>query len=138
MVDEMMNEVAQAKNGLCERCQGEGDEEGELDGDGKGKGKKGDKPGRGMGEGQGKGERPEEKTDTGNYDSKVKATPRKGEAVRTGTAGGPNMAGKTAEGVKEALNSGTVEEDDPLVNQRLPKSQREHARQYFDRLREGE
>lgn len=139
MVDEMMNEVAQAKNGLCERCQGEGEGDEPLDGEGQGKGKgKGEKPGRGLGEGQGKGDRPEEKTDTGAYASKVGAKPRKGEAVRTGSAGGPNMAGRTAEAIKQELNSGTVEKDDPLVNQRLPKAQREHAKQYFERLRDGE
>lgn len=137
MVDEMMNEVAQAKNGLCERCQGDGEEP--LDGQGQGKGKgKGEKPGRGLGEGQGKGDRPEERTDTGGYDSKVGAKPKKGEAVRTGSAGGPNMAGRTTEEIKQELNSGAVEKDDPLVNTRLPKSQREHAKQYFERLREGE
>ncbi len=139
MVDEMMNEVAQAKNGLCERCEGKGEGDEPLDGEGQGQGKgKGDKPGRGLGEGQGKGDRPEEKTDTGAYDSKVGAKPKKGEAVRTGSAGGPNMAGRTAEAIKQELNSGTVEKDDPLVNTRLPKAQREHAKQYFERLREGE
>lgn len=138
MVDDMMNEVAQAKNGLCERCKGDGEGDGELEGEGQGQGKKGDKPGRGLGEGQGKGDRPEEQTDKAFYDSKVGTKPKKGEAVRTGTAGGPNMAGRTTAELKQELNSGKVEQDDPLVNQRLPKSQREHARQYFDRLREGE
>lgn len=139
MVDEMMNEVAQAKNGLCERCQGDGDDE--LDGEeGEGQGKgKGKKAGRGMGEGQGKGDRPEDKSgDKGFFDSKVSQKPKRGEAVKTGTAGGPNMAGRTAEEIKAELNSGAVEKDDPLVNQRLPKAQREHAKQYFDRLRDGE
>lgn len=137
MVDEMMNEVAQAKNGLCEKCQGEG--EGDLnEGDfGQGKGK-GEKPGRGLGEGQGIGERPEEKTDTGAYDSKVAAKPKQGEAVRVGDADGPNMAGRTLEEVKAELNSAKAKEDDPLTNQRLPRSQRDHAKQYFEKLREGE
>lgn len=137
MVDEMMNEVAQAKNGLCERCEGLGDEG--FEGEGQGQGKmKGNRPGRGLGEGQGIGDRPEEKTDTRGYDSKVGAKPRKGEAVRTGSADGPNMAGRTLEDVKQELNASKVEDDDPLTDVRLPKSQREHARQYFERLRKGE
>jgi hypothetical protein len=138
MVDEMMNEVAQAKNGLCEKCEGlDGDMEGEGEGEGKGKGK-GEKPGRGMGEGQGVGARDEEKNETSFYESKVRATPKKGEAVKTGDADGPNLAGRTAEAVKEEINATTPEEDDPLVEQRLPKAQREHTKEYFDRLRKGE
>jgi chemotaxis protein histidine kinase CheA len=139
MVDDMMNEVAQAKNGLCEKCKGDGEGEDNLDAEGDGgKGKKGEKPGKGLGEGQGEGDRPEEKTDYKSYDSKVGAKPKKGEAVKTGYASGANMAGKTTEVIKQELNSGKKEEDNPLVDTRLPKSQREHAKQYFEKLREGE
>ncbi len=139
MVDEMMNEVAQAKNGLCEKCEGLGDEELEGDAEGQGQGKgKGKKPGRGLGEGQGEGERPEEKTDTKKYDTRVTAKPRKGEAVRTGSADGPNMAGRTLESAKEEIQASKIEEDDALTESNLTKAQREHARQYFEKLRNGE
>ena len=141
MVDEMMNEVAQAKNGLCEKCEGLGEEEmeGEGEGQGKGKGKgKGKKPGDGLGEGQGEGDRPEEKTDTKKYDTRVTAKPRKGEAVRTGSADGPNMAGRTLESAKNEIQASKIEEDDALTESNLTKSQREHAKQYFEKLRKGE
>jgi hypothetical protein len=93
----------------------------------------GDNPlegGFGMGKGIGRGERPEEKTDTGHYDSKVAAKLRPGEVVRTGDAGGPNVAGQTQEQVKEQILSSLSEEPDPISNQKLPRAQREHARQY--------
>jgi hypothetical protein len=139
MVDEMMNEVAQAKDGLCEKCAGEGelareDEQfGQIPGKGKGK-----QRGRTWNQGPDNDGQPDEKNDSGKYDSKVGAKPQQGEAVRVGDADGPNMAGRTLEEVQAELNSATAEEDDPLTNQRLPRSQKDHAKQYFEKLREGE
>lgn len=83
-----------------------------------------------MGEGVGIGPRPEEKTDTGHYDSKVAAKLRPGEVVRTGDAGGPNLAGRSQEDVKEQILSSLSEAPDPITNQKLPRVHREHARQY--------
>jgi hypothetical protein len=97
----------------------------------------GDQPGDGMGEGQGYGYRPEEKTDTGAFDTQVRGNVRQGEAVRTGDAEGPNQKGKTLEEIKAELQSEFSADNDPLSNQRLPRDRREHAKEYFNRLREG-
>jgi hypothetical protein len=83
-----------------------------------------------MGDGVGQGPRPEEETDTGHYQSRVAGTLRPGEAVRTGDAGGPNLAGASREEVKRQILSSLSEDPDPLTNHHLPRSQREHARQY--------
>lgn len=91
----------------------------------------------GMGEGRGQGARPEEKTDTGSYDSQVRSNPGKGRAAVSGIAFGPNKAGQALEEIKSEINSTRELDDDPLTGQRLPKSQRELARQYFDAFREG-
>jgi hypothetical protein len=100
----------------------------------------GNKPGNGMGmgEGQGQGARPEEKTDTNYYDSQVRGEVQPGEAVRTGSAAGPNRAGLSLEDIKTQLRSETSEDDDPLVEVRLPRKQRDHTREYLNRIRVGE
>jgi hypothetical protein len=95
-------------------------------------------PGMGMGEGQGRGDRPEEETNSGFYDSKVAAKPERGKMVVIGTARGPNVAGQAREEIKEALEAARSEDADPLTGLRLPRTQREQARQYFDAVREGE
>jgi hypothetical protein len=90
-----------------------------------------------MGEGRGQGDRPEEQTKTGTYDSQVRAKPGAGKAVVSGIAAGPNKSGQALEEIKVEIDSARSLEDDPLTGQRLPKSQRELARQYFDAFREG-
>jgi hypothetical protein len=92
----------------------------------------------GLGEGQGQGARPEERTDTDYYESQVRGEVQPGEAVRTGNADGPNRAGQTLEEVKEQLRSTTSQDADPLVDVRLPRKQRDHAREYLNRIRTGE
>lgn len=91
-----------------------------------------------MGDGQGQGERPEAVTEKGYFDSQVRGKLRPGEAIRTGDADGPNIAGLTQEEVKQEIESTSSQDSDPLTNQRLPRSQREHAKQYFERFRKGE
>lgn len=94
--------------------------------------------GRGLGEGQGRGDRPEEKTDTNFYDSKVAAQLGKGKMVMKGFVRGPNKPGEVLETIKEAMESANTTEENPLKNVRLTRAQREQAQQYFDRMREGE
>ena len=58
-----------------------------------------------------------------------------------GFADGPNRKGSDSrEDLKQAIQveSALVEESDPTENQTLPRAEREHAQQYFDRLREGD
>jgi DNA repair exonuclease SbcCD ATPase subunit len=137
-LDQMLDEIAMAKEAMgCQQCNGEGCEAclGQFGMDGKGND---GEPGMGLGEGRGKGDRPETKTDTSMYESRVKGNVQPGEAVRTGTAGGPNQAGNTLQEVKEQLQSNFSQDADPLTDLRLPKKEREHTREYFRRYREGE
>ncbi|MGE0608045.1 MAG: hypothetical protein AB7O62_13205 [Pirellulales bacterium] len=122
MLQDALDEIAQCKNGMCE---------------GMGQGKKGKKPGRGLGEGRGDGDRPEEETDTRFFDSNVKQKPKGGSAVVIGEADGPNEPGAVRQQIKEQVESSKSESSDPLTNQRLPREYRDHAKKYFDMLREG-
>jgi hypothetical protein len=117
----------------CEMCQGEGGQ-GLCAGNGSGKD---GKPGDGMGGGKGIGYRPEQKTDTALYDSQVRQKVGKGAAMVTGMVDGPNVPGGVTAEIQRAsddLRRGSV---DPLTGRQLPKKHSEHAREYFDRFREG-
>ncbi|MEO2007549.1 MAG: hypothetical protein ABGX22_02565 [Pirellulaceae bacterium] len=93
----------------------------------------GDFPGNGNGEGQGQGARGEDRGDTSAYDSKVASKIQKGQAVIAGKVDGPNIAGTAYESVKEAMIRDSSKNSDPLTDQKLPKDQRDHAREYFKR-----
>jgi hypothetical protein len=134
-LDQIMDEIAMAKEAMgCEACDGlgcEGCMGGALGW------QDGMMPGDGMGEGQGFGERPEEQTDTSFYESQVRGEVRAGGAVVTGTVGGPNRPGRSLVETREAIEGALSEDPDPLTELRLPKTERDHTRQYFERLREG-
>ena len=98
----------------------------------------GDKPGFGLGPGRGQGDRPEEKHDTAPYDSQVKGQLTKGSGVVTGEADGPNYKGRVAEAIQQDFDTARRGATDPLTSRRIPRKHREHAREYFDRFREGE
>jgi ABC-type transporter Mla subunit MlaD len=145
-LNEVLDQLADAKNAMkceqcggagCKACEGSGKEGEGKDGEGKGKGKKKGK-GRGLGAGQGEGERPEEETDKSFYDTRVNADAKAGEAVRVGDAGGNNVAGKSKEAVKEAIQGALAKDPDALEDVNLPRDQREHAKQYFEKFRKGE
>jgi len=127
VVDELMNEVGQCKNGMC---QNPGNKLGQVPAQGQGQGQ-----GNGLGQGQGKGDRPEEATETGSFDSQVRGKVEPGEAVRTGDAGGPNVAGISHEQAKEIIQAESTDEADPLTNQRLPRAVRDHAKEYFEEVK---
>jgi hypothetical protein len=135
-LDDVMEQFADAKNAMaCEHCNGQGCEHCQ------GKGRLEQRPGgfaSGPGRGPGGGFQPEEKTDTGQYLSKVGTKPRAGEAVRQGEAGGPNAPGVTRESVKAEIEAAMSRDVAPLTTERIPRDQRDHAREYFDRLRTGE
>ena len=121
-MEDLQDAIQECKDGMCPG--GEGD-------------KPGDKPGNGMGKGKGFGDRPEEKGKTGNYKSRVRAKLQKGQMVVTGKADGENVTGRTTSEAREIVEAAMTSETDPLEDQVLPKSQREHAQQYFESLREG-
>lgn len=133
-IDDVMDQIADAKNAINGKDGDEGmDGQGEG-GEGNGEG---DKPGNGLGQGPGFGNRPEQETDTGYFESQVRAKPKPGEAVRAGEADGPNVKGKTKEEIKEQILSSISKDPDALTDEKLPRAEREHAKQYFERLRKG-
>jgi tetratricopeptide (TPR) repeat protein len=124
MLDEALDEIAECKDGMCEQP-------------GQGNRGKADRPGDGLGEGRGRGDRPEQATDKKFYDSKVKQKVNGGSAVVTGSVDGPNIKGDIEQEIKTQIESAKTESADPLTGQRLPREYRDHARKYFDLLREG-
>ncbi len=131
MLDQTLDQIAEAKESMCKgNCPG-----GQCEGD-----KESDKIGDtdfAKGRGRASGRRPESPTDTKFYDSNVKQKIGRGSAVVVGDAYGPNAKGDVKQQIKIEIESAKHDSADPLVGQRLPKSQREHAKEYFDALREG-
>jgi hypothetical protein len=123
-LEEMMEEVDAAKN----QCQG-----------GERQGKQGGEPkwGNGGDKGPGGGQRDRQEEDTGSYKSRVKGKLQRGETVVTGNADGDNISGKTTSQARELVEASLNKKSDPLENQKLPRSQREHVQQYFNKLRTG-
>ena len=77
------------------------------------------------------------KEDTNTYETQVRGKLDKGKAIIAGFADGPNRKGISREDVQRAVEGAISDEADPTENQTLPRTEREHAQQYFDRLREG-
>ena len=120
-LEDIMKDIEAAKNN-CNGCQGG----------------QGNKPGWNdwaKGEGPGGGKREKGETETGTFKSRVKGKLQKGETVVTGQADGKNITGKSISEVREIAESSMKKKSDPLENQKLPKSQREHAKEYFEQLR---
>ncbi len=130
---EMMDEIASAKD-MMQQGEGESDMFSEFGGMSD---QFSEMPGNGMGQGRGEGYRPEEETETGEYKARERGKLRPGEAVRVGDAFGKNRAGQTQEEVKQQILSSISEDPDPQTEQRLPKSQRKHVNEYFQRKRDG-
>ncbi|HEV3417642.1 MAG TPA: hypothetical protein VG056_12535 [Pirellulales bacterium] len=128
MLDLTLDQISDCKAGMC-KCEGQGNCNSDSDqfvGERQGGGKA-----------RASGHRPEQATDTKFYDSNVKQKMTKGAAVSVGEAGGPNIKGQVQEEIKAQIESAKHDSADPLTGQRLPRSQREHAKEYFDALREG-
>ena len=131
-MEEALDWLAQAKDQMgCKQCQGQGCKQCQ------GQGQEGQKPGDGMGKGAGQGERPEEESDSKFYDSQVRGKPKQGRTVIAGKAGGENKKGVTRQSVQDAVLDAITDESDPLEDQVLPRNEREHAEEYFNKLREG-
>jgi hypothetical protein len=132
MLDEAMAKLDQAKDKMnckncggagCKFCQGEGDK---------------DKKGRGPGGlGRGEGDRPEEKTDTNNFDSHVRQKIGKGSATVEGEVEGPNLKGDVLNHIQEDVDSVRRGNTDPITNRQIPKNYSEHVKEYNDAFREG-
>jgi|LSQX01.2.fsa_nt_gb hypothetical protein len=127
MLDEAMDQLCQARDQInCAQCGGVGCAACQ-----------GDRPGMGMGPGQGSGDRPEEKTETGFYDTRVKQKIGKGSATIIGQADGPNVKGRVLQEIEEQLQSARSESADPITGQQIPRRHQDHTRDYFNRFRNG-
>lgn len=110
--------------------------EGEGEGEGQGQGKgKGDGPGTG-GEGQGQGgEPPERPEDTASQKSKVKTPLGKGKYVGAYSMKGDPPKGQAAAEYADVTQSYAEYALDALKKQKIPVSQQDYVRNYFDALR---
>jgi hypothetical protein len=138
MLDDAMEQLSQARKQMtcgqcggagCEACQG-GNGDGMGNGDGEGNGD-------GMGRGPGQGARPETKTDTAMYDARTRQKVGDGTADVTFVHGN-NTPGEATEAINIEYEETRKGSTDPLSGQRIPRKHRRHAREYFDRFREGE
>ncbi len=131
-LDELMDSLAQSKSQMmCEKCNGAGCSSCMMGG------MPGEIPGQGLGEGRGQGDRPEEETDTDFFDSRVRDQMKRGETVYGGKVGGENRKGTTLVEVQNAVLTSLSEEPEPLDDTPLPKTQRDHTRDYFNAIRDG-
>ena len=58
-------------------------------------------------------------------------------AVITGEADGPNIKGVVQQEIQQQIEASRHEASDAITRQRLPRSQRDHAKEYFDAFLEG-
>jgi septal ring factor EnvC (AmiA/AmiB activator) len=139
-LQEALDQLEEAKDAMnCDKCNGEGCKHCQGNGKKKGQGgKKDGPPGDGLGEGQGYGARPEEATDTKGYKAREKGNVGKGKSVRVGDATGKNIAGKAQQATSEEVVSSLAKDPDPIDETGLPRDQREHSKEYFEKLLKGE
>jgi DNA repair exonuclease SbcCD ATPase subunit len=127
MLDDAMQQLAQAKDQMvCPFCNGAGCE------------KCNGIPASGLGKGKGIGERPEAKTKTSTYDSHVKQKVGQGTARVVDLVDGPNIKGDVESRIQDEFDSTRRGSTDPSSGRQIPKKLSQHAREYFDNLREGE
>ncbi|MEK6238204.1 MAG: DUF4175 domain-containing protein, partial [Planctomycetales bacterium] len=129
LMEQALKEIEDAK---CKMCQGQGQ------GQGKGKGKNKPKIGKGLGDGNGAGLRPEAEEKTATRDSKANVKVGSGTAVRVGEGPESTYKGPIREEIRAQIEADRKRESDPLNGQVLPRAQRDHAREYFNKLRKGE
>jgi len=127
LLDQAMDRLAQARDQInCRQCGGAGC-----------KACGGEDSGTGMGAGSGEGPRAEAETGAGLYDSPVKQKVGEGVSVFAGMADGPNRRGVAEEIIKRQYDEVRHADTDPLTEIHIPRNIRQHARQYFDRMRQG-
>jgi len=142
-IKDVMEQIAECKDMMngsdfdSLASSGEGDSAGDGSGQGEGQGA-GEGSGVGLGEGQGFGARPESETGVGFFDTKVAGKTKEGEAILAGKVDGKVVAGESKAAVREQIESSLSEESDPLTDLRLPRSQRDQAKEYFEKIRTGQ
>lgn len=122
-LDQLMSELSNCKNGMCEGSN-MGNSMSQI-------------PGRGMGEGQGAGDRPEEEDDVDFYDTQVRDKMKLGQTVFGGKIGGENRKGISRVQVQEEIAKELAADPEAVDDTPLPKTQKDHTRDYFNTLRNG-
>jgi hypothetical protein len=135
-----MEQLEMSKESMsCENCEGEGCSQCQGGGMNERMAERGGYGDNARGYAQGAaGRRDEERTDTAFRNSQVKQNPRRGAAVITGEADGPTIRGEVREAIKQEMEAAEAEDAEALVIEQLPRTQRENAEDYFNRLREGD
>lgn len=138
-LEDAMNELSQSKEQMrCQSCGGGGCQQCKGNSQGRQGQRQSDGTGKGIGDGTAPGNRSEDDLDTNSYETQVRGQVKRGKAVVAGFADGPNRKGISREDVKRAVESSFSEESDPLENQQLPRTEREHAMDYFNKMRSGD
>ncbi|NND98726.1 MAG: hypothetical protein HKN47_15505 [Pirellulaceae bacterium] len=132
-----LDELSQSKSQMrCKNCGGGGCQQCQGNQFGMGQGQ-GQGQGDGMGKGNGQGDRPEQEGDTNTYETQVRGNVKKGKAIIAGFADGPNKKGVSREELKNLVEGALAEESKALDTENLPRTEQEHATDYFNKLREG-
>jgi hypothetical protein len=131
LLDDALEEMADAKAGLGEM---DSENEGNMFGQAQQRTER-----RGLQPGQGHldAERPEDEVDGGLYDTKVRQKVGRGAVSVTGQLDGPNAKGRVEQEIQSQFEAARSSATDPLADTKMPRGYREHARTYFDVLREG-
>lgn len=125
MLNETMDQMAQGRSQMtCPHCNGQGCGACQGEGDG-------------LGSGRGKGARPEQAEDVKHYNTRASVKTGRGAASVVGEVDGPNIRGDVQQQMQQQFESARREAADPLTDQHMPRKHRQHAQEYFDRLREG-
>lgn len=135
MLDEALEEISETKASMnCKQCQGAGCEACQG---GNGERRTTKPGGRKPGHGHVANDNPQDPIQARHYDTKVPQDVRRGAAVVTGEAAGPNRKGDVQETIKAQFENARQEAADPLTTQRLPREYRDQAKRYFESLRDG-
>lgn len=141
LLDEALEALADAKDGMackhcdgagCEHCQGGEPADGGDHADGRDQ-QGGKEWGRGTGELLG----PEQKPTTPGYDSRVRQRIGRGPGKVVDLTDGPNARGRVQQQIQQEWSGAAGGQEDPLADEPLPADYRQHAKKYFDSIREG-
>lgn len=139
MLQEALDELANAKSAMvCPHCKGAGcpDCQGDNSTEGTSRLSSMTQPGgREAGRGRGAARRPGQPDEAGFYDSKVDGKIGRGAAVITDFVEGPNARGRVEQEISAQFQGVRGGDTDPLTEQSLPRTYREHAQSYFNALR---
>lgn len=118
-LDQLLQQLSDCKSGMCNGLS------------------QGDQPGKGKGEGKGVGDRDEQESEVDFFQSQVRGQLQPGENVFSGKVGGENRKGLSQIEVQQEISRELTSEPEPLDETPLPRTQREHTRDYFNSIREG-